>query len=182
MGAGIAYKHLVAASRQRGLPGVGFLLEAPPSLELVAVARGPSVLTIRERESYVIVGELDISLFAAALVIDRDGILAEKAEAVAAKSGGKAYPAVAVALPGASGYRARAELGAGELPYLFVVALAASDAAGAMLITMRSARPAWPAGEAVLDSLRLLDRRGNVRAPTDEALRLPLSVGGDRES
>src|SRR4051794_31829034 len=109
----------------RGRPMLGFQLEVPREIELL----DGSTLTCRESlHGGRTRGELEISLFAAALVIDRDGILAEKAcEVLAAEAAVRGGPtAVAVALPGASGYRADAVLNA-ALPYRYAFAIAPSD-------------------------------------------------------
>ena len=114
-----------------------------------------------------VVGELEASVFAAALIIDRDGILAEQARAVVRREvpgrAGAEAEAVAVRLPGASGYRAEA-VRVAPLPYVFVFAIAPNDLGidGGVLITVRSARPDWAAADHMLRSLRLLKRNGTV--------------------
>jgi len=87
--------HVLYRRPARGRPAMGFQLEAPRELEL----RDGAVLTCREvRQDGRIVGELEASLFVAALIIDRDGILAEKAEeAIAAECGARGGPAAGAA-------------------------------------------------------------------------------------
>ncbi len=120
------------------------------------------------RDDGRVVGELTIELFTAALVIDRDGILAAKA------SEATGTPAVAVQLPGATGYRAEA-VHAGPLPYHYVFAIGPGDLAidGGLLITIRCVHPDWPAAERALRSLRILTRAG-VAPANDDAVDLPL--------
>jgi hypothetical protein len=115
-------------------------------------------------------GELEVSVFAAALLIDRDGILAEKAcEALGREAmvrGGAT--AVAVMLPGASGFRADAVQNT-PLPYRFVFAIAPPDLGidGGILITIRCASPDWPAADHMLRTLRVLTRNGRVDTNAD---------------
>jgi hypothetical protein len=95
-------------------------------------------------------GELEIAVFKAALVIDRDGILEEKArhaivEAVA--GGADVLEPMPVSLDGASGWRIDAEYRRGAarpaLPYVYVFALASDDLGvdAGVLVTVRSASP-----------------------------------------
>lgn len=117
-----------------------------------------------------VIGELEATVFPAALIIDRDGILAEKAAQVA---GGA--PAVPVRLAGASGYRADAMQGT-ALPYVYVFAMApeADGVDGGVLVTVRSAQPDWPAGDHMLRTLRLVTRRGVVANDEPDAPVLPM--------
>jgi len=149
----------------RGRPSIGFQLEVPAEVECLEGA----VVTCRERgEDGRTVGELVARVFAAALIIDRDGILADKAsEALAQETRAPAAPALEVMLPGATGFRAEA-IQRAPLPYVHVFALAAPDSVdGGILVTIRSLRPDWPAAEQMLSSLRLLTRHGKL-ATSDE--------------
>lgn len=151
----------------RGRPAIGFQLEAPTAIEL----RDGAVLHCREvRDDGRVIGELEATVFPAALIIDRDGILAEKAEQVAGAS-----PAVPVRLAGASGYRAEATQGT-ALPYVYVFAMApeAEGVDGGVLVTVRSARPEWPAGDHMLRTLRLVTRRGVVANGEPDVPVLPM--------
>jgi len=157
----------------RGRPSIGFQLEAPGEVEL----RDGSSLSCREvRQDGRTVGELEVSVFAAALIIDRDGILAEKAcdtlGRVAKVRGGAT--AVAVELPGASGFRADAVHDA-ALPYVYVFAVAPHDLGvdGGVLVTVRCATPDWPAGDQMLQSLRIVTRNG-IAPANDAAEAAPL--------
>jgi len=126
------------------------------------------VVHCEERHDGRIVGELTVEVFAAALIIDRDGILETKA------SDATGTPAVAVVLPGATGYRAEAVV-SGPLPYHYVFAIASGDLAidGGLLITIRCTHPDWPAAEVALRSLRILTRDG-IAPANDDAPLLPL--------
>jgi hypothetical protein len=160
----------------RGRPAIGFQLETPREVQL---REGSTVLCRETRQDGRVVGELEISVFAAALVIDRDGILEEKACAgIATLTEGRGdAAAVAVRLPGAAGFRAEAVHGT-ELPYLHAFAVAPSDLGvdGGLLITVRSAAPDWAAADHMLRSLRLLTRSGmsTVSDDADEAPLLPV--------
>jgi hypothetical protein len=143
------------------------LFDVPAGIEL---REGPILQCREAREDGRIVGELELSVFAAALIIDRDGILAEKArEAASRELGGRgAHDAVAVRLPGATGYRSDGVHSA-RLPYVYAFTFAPSDLGvdGGVLVIMRAASPDWPAGEQMLSSLRLLRRNGTVEEPAE---------------
>jgi hypothetical protein len=155
---------------------IGFQLEVPGEVEL---REGP-VLKCREvLQGGRTLGEIEISVFAAALVIDRDGILSEKAREVLSREamvrGGPT--AVAVTLPGASGFRADAVQNT-PLPYRYVFAIAPPDLGvdGGILITIRCASPDWQAADHMLRTLRVLTRNGRVATSdgTDDAPILPV--------
>ena len=107
------------------------------------------VVTCRERRADgQTIGELEVSVFHAALVIDRDGILEEKVQSAldgAAEPGARILPTIPVSFPGASGYRADLEIvrpmGAARppLPFVYVFAMAPSDLAldGGIVVTVR---------------------------------------------
>lgn len=143
----------------RGRPSIGFQIEAPDAIELA-----PAEATLRASERRPdgrTVGELEVAVFSAALIIDRDGILEEKARDV---TGGTA--AVRIKLPGASGFRADAVQAATPLPYVYVFAMAPHDLGvdGGVLVTVRCATPDWPAADQMLRSLRILTRAGTAPA------------------
>jgi hypothetical protein len=166
-----AYRQLPTASRQRGLPFIGFEV-ATGDLEVTPVNDGETLVRcIEKRDDGKAIGELDVTVFSAALVIDRDGIL----EAKASDNTGGAH-AVPVTLPGASGYFAEAR-GDAALPYRYVFAIAPHDLAveGGVLVTVRSARPEWPAADGVLQSLRIITRHGTAPAnDSADVTQLPL--------
>lgn len=167
---GMAYRQVA----RRGV--LGFELSAPS--EVVVTPSGSGV-TIAERRGDLVVGEINIRPFQAALIIDRDGILEEKACEVAAAAGAT-VAAVPFALPGATGYRADVALGRGAaLPYIHVLAMADDGGVdGGLLVIVRSASPEWPAADAILQSMRLVNRHGVVHA-NDGDLHLPV-VGPTR--
>ncbi len=184
-----AYRLAPTASRQRGLPSIGFEMTAPDEVEMTPVGTGAAILRCRElRADGKTVGELEVEVFSAALIIDRDGILEEKARDVAQDAAHTAVSATcAVALPGATGYRADVELRGAvrpPLPYVHVFAFAPPDGIdGGVLVTVRSATPDWPAAEAILGSLRILTRHGTAPANDDSehAPLLPVVTRSPRE-
>lgn len=157
---------------------IGFQLEVPRELEM----REGATLKCREvLQGGRTLGELEVSVFAAALVIDRDGILSEKAcEVLGREANVRGGPiAVPVALPGASGFRAEAVQNT-ALPYRYVFAIAPPDLGvdGGVLIVIRCASPDWPAADHMLRSLRILTRTGRVETnvDADDAPLLPVIV------
>jgi hypothetical protein len=146
---------------------IGFQVEIPREVEL---REGPALKCREVLQGGRTRGELEISLFSAALVIDRDGILAEKAcEVLSREATVRGGPnAVAVALPGASGFRAEAVLNA-PLPYRYAFAIAPPDLGvdGGIAITIRCASPDWPAADHMLRSLRILTRTGRIATQTE---------------
>jgi hypothetical protein len=144
---------------------VGYELATPREVE---VAPAGETLRCCERRGGQMVGELEIEVFHAALVIDRDGILEEKVREgieAAIEAGAHVLEAVPVELAGASGYRADAEYARGSsrpaLPYVYVFAIAPDDLGvdAGVRITVRSASAEWPAADEILKSLKLLCRR-----------------------
>src|SRR5512146_2297259 len=95
-----AYKLLPAASRQRGLASIGLELEKPDAIELVPVDDGATIVRCSEHRDGRTVGELEVEVFKAALVIDRDGILEQKIQDVIDDEDGRASVPVPVTLPG----------------------------------------------------------------------------------
>ncbi len=167
-----AYRHALTASRQRGLPLLGLEITAPGGVELTPVASGALVVRCCERRADGrTLGELEVSMFSAALLIDRDGILEEKAREIAeaGNAAGRVESTVAVSLPGASGYRADVEPSCSALPYVHVFAMAPDlGVDGGIVVIVRSALPEWAAAEAILGSLRFLTRHGMAQVANDE--------------
>jgi len=166
---------------------IGFQIETPEEVEV----QPGEVVRCFERKGDETIGELEVSVFHAALVIDRDGILEEKvhdAIARAAEPGARVLPTIPVALPGASGFRADVEfvrpMGTPRppLPYVYVFAMAPKDLAldGGLVVTVRCASPEWPAADAILRSLRILSRRGVTANDSDDSRPL-LPLVGPRE-
>jgi hypothetical protein len=158
----------------RGRPAVGFQLEVPGEVEVedepTNEPANEAVIVCRERRpDGRLVGELEARVFAGAMIIDRDGILAEKAsEVLGGETQRMGEAAVAVVLPGASGFRAEAVVRT-MLPYIYVFAVAAADGVvdGGVVVTIRSAAPDWPAAEHMLRSLRILTRTGRIATNYD---------------
>lgn len=155
----MAYRQLPTTSRR-----IGFELNAPDGMTVEGTRTGARVKSP--------VGELEVEVFQAALVIDRDGILEEKIQqvvnaAIASDHGASVLQTVPIDLPGASGYRADIELtrpmgtARPPLPYLHIFAIAPHDLGvdGGVIVRVRSASPDWPAADDILMSLRILTRR-----------------------
>lgn len=161
-------------SRRKGLPPIGFALRAP---EQVTVETEGGVVCREVDPDGRVIGELGIVVFGAGLIIDRDGVLeriASEAAEDAAEAGGRVEAVMSVTLDsGISGYRAEIETAGAALPHQTILALASRDLAvcGGVLVTIRAADARWPAGEAMVDSLRVLTRDG---AENDQAVRLPI--------
>jgi hypothetical protein len=140
-------------------------IRIPERVDLATPPTGPHVLVCREPG----LGELAVELFAAGLIIDRDGILEQMASdaarhAVVAPAAGDIRGVMPVELAeGPNGYVAEVDLrrderGAPpELPYLDIFVVAPADLAvpGGALVTVRRAGDEWPAGAEMLASLRL---------------------------
>ena len=175
---------MTAATRYRQLPSsgrsIGFELRMPGEVVVEPVERGDVIVRCAEkRDDGKPVGELEVAVFKAALVIDRDGILEEKVSEAAgdvAEQGSRVLPAIPVELPGATGYRADVELSRRPLPYVYVFAIAPRDGVDSgLLVTVRCASPEWAAADAILKSLRILGRRnGTANDSHDDASALPL--------
>lgn len=141
-------------------------LEAPTGVELVPVT--PEVVRASEsRPDGALVGELEVATFKAALIIDRDGVLEDKARtlAEAVDPAARIDSCTPISLPGISGFRAEAAVRSIKrpaLPYIHVLVLAPDDLRinGGLVITARSARLEWAAGDAIIASLKVLGRRG----------------------
>jgi hypothetical protein len=141
-------------------------LDPPSGVELLPVS--PDVVRMREQQANgAPVGELEVSTFKAQLLIDREGVLEEKARTVAesADPGARVDSCNPIVLSGVSGYRVEAAVRARErpaLPYIHVLVVAPDDVRfnGGLVITARSARLEWAAGDAIIASLKLLGRRG----------------------
>jgi hypothetical protein len=133
----------------QGRPAIGFSLVTD-----LEIAPGRCVRASERRDGELI-GELTIEVFAAALIIDRDGILQAKASRATSSH------AVPFTLDGISGYRGEALDHARALRYRQVLAIADVAAIdGGLLVTIRSAQLEWPAADELLRSLRLLTRGG----------------------
>ena len=181
----MSYRQLPTASRR-----IGFEIETPSEVEVQSGAG--QVVRLRERRDGETIGELEVSVFHAALVIDRDGILEEQVTTAierAREPGARVLPAMPVSLPGASGYRADLEvvrpMGTARppLPYVYVFAMAPHDLAldGGLVVTVRCASPEWPAADAILRSLKILARGGKT-ANDSQDVRPTLPLIGSRDT
>ncbi|MBV8756060.1 MAG: hypothetical protein JO257_02220 [Deltaproteobacteria bacterium] len=143
-----------------GYGRIGYHVATPPAG--VVVVRTGDTTHCREEQAGATIGEVEIVPFKAALVIDRDGILEEKArhavvDEVAA--GAHVLEPAPVELGGLSGWRIDAEVRRGTSPlrYVHVFALAPDDLGidGGVLVTVRSASPEWPAADQIVHSLKI---------------------------
>lgn len=187
------YSQAPADSRRRGLPAIGFRVRIPDGVrsiptDLVVADRG-FLLRCEERASDGrLVGEMELGVFGAGLIVDRDGVLEDLVVAAAERAidvarAGRIVAIVPVELDGgASGYRAEVELlratRAAEriaCPHVTTMAFAPADlgVCGGVLCTTRAALPEWPAADAMLASLRILTTRASGPA-NDEAARAHL--------
>lgn len=192
----LTHRHPASESRTRGLPPIGFQLDVPPGVMLEQTdPAGPDravVLRAREEHDGRLLGDLELGIFSATLIIDRTGVLQELVETTAAVAlGGPAHTARLLAAgeasfaAGASGFRMDVVVRAGDqgdarpvCPYVTWMALASEDLVlpGGLFITMRSAAPSWPAASHMLDSLRIIGLAGG-RAALGSPLALPLIRG-----
>ena len=155
----MSYRQLPTASRR-----IGFEIETPSEVEV----RPGEVVRCREQRDGKTIGELAVSVFHAALIID---------------------PAVPVSLPGVSGFRAELEvvrpMGTAQaaLPYVYVFAMAPRDLAldGGLVVTVRCASPQWAAADSILRSLKILSRGGKPAANDGDESRSQLPLIGSRE-
>jgi len=182
------YRHAVADSRRRRLPGIGFRIRHPETLELT---RTPSIapdratlVTLRESAQGQVVGSLELGVFAASLIIDRDATLLQAAKleairAMAEPAAGRIISVDPVELAsGAVGYRAEVHLTrdlrgpSPALPYVWTLALASDDCIqGGLLLVARTAGAEWPAMTALLGTLRIFARDGaaaDTSLPADD--------------
>ena len=148
-----------------GYGRIGYLVAPPSGVEVV---RSGDITHCRQQAGDKLIGELEISVFRAALVIDRDGILEEKVrhaivDEVAA--GAHVLEPMPVELAGASGWRVDAQVRRGEtaLPFVYVFALASDDLGvdAGVLVTVRSASPEWPVADQIVQSLKIFTRGAN---------------------
>ena len=181
------YRHQPADSKRRGLPAIGFSIRAPERLALttttpIAPDRA-TLLVCREPDRDGVLGELEIGAFSAALIMDRDGILeqmvaVEADRALVPPASGRRELLLPVELAaGATGYRADVVLlrdahgdARPRLPYLSFYALgspAITDAG--LFVTVRTARPEWPALDELLASLFIVRQGGPWSAPAPVA-------------
>ena len=153
---------LPSEARRRGLPAVGFDLVVAPGVTLEPPPAGTVALVVEADADGRRIGELSIEVVAAGLIVDRDGALAQLANRRAPIV--SPYPVTLDA--GATGFRA--DLVRGDrpaLPYQSFFALAPRDVGGfgAIVVAVHTVAPAWPAGDAMLASLRVFCRDTDAR-------------------
>jgi hypothetical protein len=191
------YRHQPADSKRRGLPAIGFSIRVPERLTL---AQTPPIapdrarlVTCRELDrDGLLVGELEIGAFSAALIMDRDGILeqivtVEADRALVAPASGRRESVLPMECgAGVSGYRADVVLLRDSngtvkprVPYLWFCALGTADIVDAgVFVTCRSTAPEWPAAEEVLATLHIVRQGGSwstvPEAANDEVPQLPM--------
>jgi hypothetical protein len=182
------FRHQPADSKRRGLPAIGFSICVPERLTLsqsppIAPDRA-RLVTVRELDrDGLLAGELEIGVFSAALIMDRDGILEQIASveadrALAAPASGRRESLLPIDYPGgAAGYRAEVVLlrdGSGtvkpRVPYLWFCALGTPDIVDAgVFVTARATGPEWPAVEEILQSLHIVRQGGSWGAAPEPA-------------
>lgn len=193
----LIHRHPASESRSRGLPPIGFQLVVPAGVMIEQIdPAGPDravVLRAHQRsDDGRMLGELELGVFSASFIIDREGVLKELVEATASLASGGPGPKLlgageAAFAAGASGYRMDVVMigaSGGEAdarpacPYLTWLALASGDLVlpGGLFLTIRSAAPTWPAASAMLDSLRISGLAG-ARSPYGGPISLPLVRG-----
>lgn len=193
----LIHRHPASESRSRGLPPIGFQLDVPPGVMLEQIdPAGPERAVVlrahQQGDDGRRLGELELGVFSASLIIDRAGVLQELVETTAGLAlGGPAAGKLlgsgnASFAAGASGYRMDVVVTApGEqaearpaCPYVTWLALASEDLIlpGGLFATIRSATPAWAAGSHMLDSLRISGLAG-ARTALGSPFALPLVRG-----
>jgi hypothetical protein len=158
---------LPSEARRRGLPAIGFDIVYGGEGITVQSSIQPVVTTISERQGDQLVGVLTIEAVPANLIIDRDGALAKALEERAPDSS----PCALTLDGGASGYRADVVHARADLPYQSWFAFAPADVggSGAVIVSLESSAPEWPAGVAMLATLRVFSRDADARAPSQSA-------------
>ena len=132
----LVHSHPAAESRQRGLPAIGFQLDVPAGVELeqtdpAGEGRAVVLRALERDSSSRLIGELELGVFSAGLIIDRMGVLEELVRKTAEEaltgrvevlgSGEVSFER------GASGYRLDVVLSEPGCPYVSWIALASAD-------------------------------------------------------
>jgi hypothetical protein len=178
------YRFAPADSRRRGLPAIGVRVRIPERVEVTPLASGSIVVRCHEDG----IGELAIELFAAGLIMNRDGILERMTDhaadaAIASPADGEVRSLMPVELAaGPSGFVAEIDLRRDDhgqrpaLPYLTLFVLAPPDlaVAGGAIVTVRSKALDWPAAAEMLASLQLGALDGDDVAANDGRPAMPL--------
>jgi hypothetical protein len=181
-------EHLATESRRRNLAPIGFRIAVPDTFTLELVEDGPVIARGQETADGVEVGAFEIAILTTRLVIDRDGPLRRAAlaaaEAWAAEANGRVGRTHGVTFEsGVTG--TGVEVAVRPVPgqprparnYLHVLALTVEgELTGGVLVQLWSARAEWPAGHALLDSLRIVPLRG-IGAAGQGGFGLPFTRG-----
>jgi hypothetical protein len=166
-----AFQYAPAEKRRPGVTPVGFRLDVPEGV--VIEPSDPKIIQLRATERRAAsgrpLGELEIRVFAARLIMDRDGVMLDAARAAAEElfappRDGWLGAVGAMTLPAGEAWRAEVRVTRDEhgrlppLPYKTVYALAHPNAVvhAALLIVVAHAEADWPAGQAMLASLSFL--------------------------
>lgn len=187
-----AISRLTPRTRGRASAGsvLGFTFQLPEGIEdVTALDAPPEAPSFRGRERRAggerIIGELDVSTFAPSLIVDRDGVLVEAVNQVAAATlssprDGHATTPYELVLPCGPAWRVDVVVrrdAAGvrpNLPYLSALAIGHPDyrRAAALFVMIRTAEDGWRGASAVLDSLRFADAAAAPVRPARAALPL----------
>lgn len=166
-----AFKYEPKVQKRLGVTPVGFRLDIPASV--VVAPADPTIIQLRATEERAASGRplgiFEVRVFAARLIMDRDGVLLDAARALAEElfappRDGYLRHTGAVTLPAGDAWRADVEVTRDEtghlpaLPYKEVYALGHPDAFvhAALLVVVQHAEATWDAGEQMLQSLEFV--------------------------
>lgn len=151
-------RHPVADARRRGLPALGLAFSAPAALTWTPCTDGALLGRGIERGADgAVVGELELALIPAALIMDRDGVLAALAQRAADRLDAALDAIGPCTWPGLAGTVATlVRRDRAALPYLTIhVVTGDSVVAGAVELIARHAAHSWPVLDDVVASLRV---------------------------
>jgi hypothetical protein len=166
-----AFEVAPPAQRRLGVAPIGFRVDLPEGVVIEPGDPQPAKLRCTERRLATgrPLGQLEIRVFAARLIMDRDGVLLDAARGLAEElfappRDGWLGATGPVSLPAGEAWRAEARVTrdeAGRLPafpYKTVYALGHPDAVtnAALLIVVQHAEATWAAGDEMLRSVRFL--------------------------
>jgi hypothetical protein len=186
------YTHEPTESRRHGLPPIGFRVVLGDAITIAPAEPIDAAAVLlhgeQRRGDDRLVGTIELGVFAARLMIDRDGTLARLVtvaaeHAITAPFTGRIESVHPVELAGgAIGACAELILTRDEhgqarpaLPYLDLYAVTSeTELAGGVFVTCHHAAPEWPAGRAMLDTLQILASRGGGTRSERGASGLPV--------
>jgi hypothetical protein len=166
-----AFKYSPPTQKKLGVTPVGFRLDVPEGVAIEPSDSRFVQLRASERRASTgrLLGELEVRVFSARLIMDRDGVLLEAARALAEElfappRDGYLGATGLVTLPAGEAWRADVQVTRDEtghmpaLPYKSVYALGHPNAIvhSALLIVVQHAEADWPAGDAMLHSLEFV--------------------------